>query len=122
MNKVMVQVAAAIPLHGPVDQILLGKLTDSMERKGWTGRPLLGVDLGDVIGLLTGSHRYVAAGLAGLAEIPVLVLTVADLKYPAEIEEDNYQPPWGLDGGFIADELERIGAPAKAIALAKRER
>lgn len=119
MHKIMVPVASAVPLHGVVDQDLLRRLAESMTRNGWAGRPLLGVDQGIYVGLLTGSHRYAAARLAGLDEIPVLLLTVSDIKNPDEIDEED--PHWGLDGLFIEEELRRIGAPAKAITLAKRE-
>jgi len=63
-----------------MDQEKLARLVDSMQKRGWDGRPLLVEHLADYYQAWTGSHRYAAAvEVLGVgARIPVLILSAFD--------------------------------------------
>jgi ParB-like chromosome segregation protein Spo0J len=79
-NVDLVQADKCAPLHGVRDDALRDQIAESMRRDGWDGRPLIGYKDDDAhYQLLTGSHRWAAAIAAGLAEIPVRLLSAAEL-------------------------------------------
>ena len=52
-------------------------LCDALLTVGWDGPDLVGYPLGDRIQLLSGSHRYAAAILAGMMSVPVRIVPYA---------------------------------------------
>lgn len=67
------------PPHEVRDGDKLARLTDSMRRRGWQGRPLLIRRVGDGWQALTGSHRIAAARAAELETVPALAIDYDDL-------------------------------------------
>lgn len=64
------EATSIVPPHEIRDKEKVARLTDSMKKNGWQGRPILTVDLGAGHEALTGSHRIVAAQKAGV-EVPI---------------------------------------------------
>lgn len=60
------------PVHEVRDTKKLQNLTESMQKNGWQGRPILAYDVGRGPEALTGSHRIAAARAAGIKKIPVM--------------------------------------------------
>lgn len=87
-----------IPLHGIRQADKARELAASMEEAGWSGRPLLVVSSGPRLFAWTGSHRIHAARAAGLAMVPVYIIS-EDLL-PAGITAQ-----WGH-----VDDSERLAA------------
>ena len=68
------------PVNAPVNHTLVESLVESMEKDGWTGRPLLVEEvcrykLYTQYFAWTGSHRIEAAKRAGLSSVPCRVIT-----------------------------------------------
>ena len=78
-DATMIWRGSIYPLHEVRSESKLETLRAAMECDGWTGRPLLVVLLAGAHRALTGSHRIVAAKLAGLDEIPCLVLDADEM-------------------------------------------
>jgi hypothetical protein len=121
---------AVRPLHHVRDPEKLAALVASMRIDGWTGRPILAYrGPGDDILALTASHRLAAARVAGLDEIPVLVLE--DLE--DETVEDRYGddvPMMEALANPLMDDEDRldllvragaVGAPDDVVALMRAE-
>lgn len=67
------------PLH-PARQLgYVKNLAIDMKENGWKGRPLLVIERKDDYLAWTGSHRLVAAELAGLKSVPCYVLQETEL-------------------------------------------
>jgi hypothetical protein len=84
------------PYHDIRRYEFLAALTEDMRKSGWKGRPLVAARTQQE-GLLwayTGSHRYRAAVDAGLAEIPVVVMTPEEAAIA--VEEGPYQDEIGM--------------------------
>lgn len=63
------------PFHEEVDPKHTAKISSSMAKHGWQGRPLVVMELPDgTLKGITGSHRVRAAVAAGLNLIPVIQL------------------------------------------------
>ncbi len=71
--------------HGVIDVEKLNGLIGSMIGSGWVGSPLVA----DGDQLLTGSHRYVAAEIAGV-DVPVVDIREIVADWDALIEETGY--------------------------------
>lgn len=69
------------PPHEVRDIKKLQKLTESMQKNGWQGRPILAYDVGRGAEALTGSHRIAAAKAAGIKEIPVMYVDADVANY-----------------------------------------
>lgn len=82
-----VQVSSCLPPHRITHPEKLEELLESMKLIGWLGMPLVGYRLDDgMVQLITGSHRIVAAELAGLEAVPVEVYS-----------EEYVRSIWGTD-------------------------
>lgn len=68
-----IRAAAVVPPHGVVDDAKLHRLIESMERDGWTGRPIVAQAVGDGYAAWTGSHRLAAANKLDI-EVPVVLV------------------------------------------------
>jgi len=91
------------PVHSATDRARLADLAASMRGDGWQGRPLLVyVDHTGEYQALTGSHRLAAAKLAGLDEVPVVVLAADVCARAIELAADEY-------GGDLLDCIEDDG-------------
>jgi hypothetical protein len=97
------------PYHDIRRYGFLASLAREMKEKGWRGRPLAvaRTDQGSVRAY-TGSHRYRAAVDAGLAEIPVVVMT------PEEAAIADEEGPYQDD---IGNAMRRRGAKAMGELL-----
>ena len=78
MEPRTIKICNIIPLHEVRDEEKLNNLIESMKENGWTGRPIVVLDIGD-IQALTGSHRYAAAKIAGIEEIPCAIVNHGDM-------------------------------------------
>lgn len=107
-----------VPPHAVRDVTRLQAVADSMAADGWRGRPLLGYEMlggnAGLVQLLTGSHRFAAAKVAGLEAVPVLVLGLSEDEV-AEIEESGIEDEqrlallrgWDEDAAaLMAEEIE----------------
>jgi ParB-like chromosome segregation protein Spo0J len=83
----MVRVDRIQPLHAINDEAKLAAIASSMRASGWQGRALLVYDCGDHYEALTGSHRFAAAELAELYEIPCLVIEESDLRLALDADD-----------------------------------
>jgi hypothetical protein len=97
------------PLHEVEDFKHYQQLVNSLAN-GWKGGPLLGVEAGGKIRLLTGSHRYAAAALYDL-DIPVYVMALS----PDQLDKATE--------GFQDDREKIVNASGdkEAIRLFKKE-
>lgn len=66
------------PLHEVRDAKKLEALVASMGRGGWQGRPILVSARDGRFFAYTGSHRIAAARAAGLDQVPVVVIEIAE--------------------------------------------
>lgn len=70
--------AMMLPVHGVRDQDKVARIAESMRNGGWQGRPLLAERLPPggpaPFRAWTGSHRFAAAIMADLAEVPVVLV------------------------------------------------
>ena len=60
------------PPHEVNDAAKVAAIAADLEVNGWTGRPLLVLQVGDYYKALTGTHRLAAAKAAGLEDVPVV--------------------------------------------------
>lgn len=87
----LVPLSMLLPPHKITHTEKLVELANSMEREGWKGDALVGYQWGtERIQLLTGSHRFVAALMARLKEIPVIVFPYSTIE-----------KAWGTDSWSI---------------------
>jgi hypothetical protein len=91
-------------------------LAESMRQRGWTGRPLLGHLRNDGrVQAWQGMHRLAAAEDAGLTEIPMLLLSLEELKTIGFSEQELMAAPWEN-----AERLQRL-PDRSAYALVEAE-
>lgn len=98
-NTVTARRSQIVPLHGLPDHIRNDKkikvLSRRMAEHGWQGLPLLAIDDGEQYQAWTGTHRLAAAKIAGLEEIPIVMLDRGRLERAAK--RLGFQ---GLHGNF----------------------
>lgn len=76
------------PMRAAMDDAKLLELADSIQQFGIM-QPLITTPQGDKLEIIAGHRRYVAAGIAGLPEIPVGIWpTVTDAKYGMMLHEN----------------------------------
>ena len=110
MTAELVEIDSLLPLHGVRDVEKVKALKRAMVAGGWVGRPLLGVDMGDHVKLVTGSHRLVAARRAGLETVPVVVIEAHMLGYDGDCEEcGDEEGCWVEQLLEASDDDDRIG-------------
>lgn len=95
------------PPHEVRDQRKLSKLTDSMIKNGWQGRPILVVDLGQGDEAITGSHRIAAAKDAGI-DVPV-VRVDADIGDYINDSGESIRDAMYMDADDMAEFFEKAG-------------
>lgn len=109
-----------LPPHGVEEPKKLDRLIRSMEKKGWIGRPLVGLDEDqNVIRLWTGSHRLAAALAAGLETVPVVLVTEEELAAAMESDWWDHRYGWPTDAERLSYDLEEFGFRPLADLLIK---
>jgi len=119
-----------MPFHEEVDHSYTRKLASNMAKNGWTGRPLVVMDLPDgTLKGLTGSHRVRAAVEAKLKLIPIIKLTSPERD--AVVSEfpwfrKNRMKVWSRQGdapvtGDVAGTVYETGSHALADLIALDE-
>jgi len=112
-----VEAEVVVPVHGVTDEAKAAAIAASLLDGGWQGRPLVGVDYGDSIVAMTGSHRYAGAARAGV-EIPVIVLPQSERL---TVEYGHFGPYVALDGFRLTDDTERRNALRELAAESPKD-
>jgi ParB-like chromosome segregation protein Spo0J len=101
-----------VPLHEVREPEKVLRLMESMRKRGWVGRPLIGfVGAGGYINLLSGVHRLAAAS-AVLETIPVVILRAETDEEATALEDSDFTDR-------KEDVLKGLGLPRRIYALAR---
>lgn len=111
MNVPLIDIYA---LHEVRDAEKLETLTGSMREAGWTGRPLIVVEIAEWYQAITGSHRLAAAEAAGIEEIPCVIITRVELEAAALTVNDFW------DDEITLNLLRQMGN-VEAVAVMAQE-
>ena len=85
-----VDISLIVPPHEVSSEMKFNQIQKSMEKDGWTDRPLLVEKFpnSSKYSAWTGSHRYAAALEAGITEIPVIFIDSEELDEISKTNED----------------------------------